>query len=303
MEITQLHYFKTVAKHESFTLAAEELHITQSALSRSIAQLEADIGIQLFERRKGGVTLNRDGHFFLQHVIQVLNTLENTVSAVKEMAGLETGVVNISISEFVFIKHIILSFLDDYPNVRLGCFLQSNEQTRISLDNGTLNFAICKEPIPGPNLEWTPLCKDRMCALLPHGHRLSNRKSIHLAELKDEHFIISNLGYDMSTSFIKMCNLAGFEPYIVYEGNGEDLCGRMVDMGLGTMIAPYTINEGVKIMGMNRAAVPSIPLADDFAASEIGIVHRKGQFQSEAAKELRRRIEAYFTSLPPFVLQ
>ena len=108
MEITQLHYFKTVAKHESFTLAAEELHITQSALSRSIAQLEADIGIQLFERRKGGVTLNRDGHFFLQHVIQVLNTLENTVSAVKEMAGLETGVVNISISEFIFIKHIIL---------------------------------------------------------------------------------------------------------------------------------------------------------------------------------------------------
>ena len=62
MEITQLHYFKTVAKFESFTRAAEELHITQSALSRSIAQLENDIGIQLFERRKGGkITLNRDG--------------------------------------------------------------------------------------------------------------------------------------------------------------------------------------------------------------------------------------------------
>ena len=67
MEITQLHYFKTVAKFESFTRAAEELHITQSALSRSIAQLENDIGIQLFERRKGGkITLNRDGRFFLR---------------------------------------------------------------------------------------------------------------------------------------------------------------------------------------------------------------------------------------------
>ncbi len=303
MEIAQLHYFKTVAKHESFTLAAEELHITQSALSRSIAQLEGDIGIQLFERRKGGVTLNRDGHFFLQHVIQVLNTLENTVSAVKEMAGLETGVVNISISEFIFIKHIILQFLGDYPNARLSCFLQSNEQARASLDNGTLNFAICKEPIPGPNLEWTPLCRDRMCALLPVGHRFSDRKSLHLAELKEEHFIISNLGYDMSTSFTKMCNLAGFDPYIVYEGNGEDLCGKMVDMGLGIMIAPYSINLGVQKMGVERTPIPNIPLADDFAASEIGIVHRKGQFQSEAAKELRRRVEHYFISLPPFILE
>lgn len=303
MEITQLHYFKTVAKYESFTQAAEELHITQSALSRSIAQLENDIGIQLFERRKGGcITLNRDGHFFLQHVIQVLNTLENTVSAVKEMAGLETGVVNVSLSEFIFIKHIVLQFLKDFPNVRLSCFLQSNEQARASLDNGTLNFAICKEPIAGPELVWTPLFRDRMCAILPPNHRFSDRESLHLAELKDEHFIISNLGYDMATSFVEMCNRAGFEPYIVYEGNGEDLCGRLVAQGIGVMIAPYSINQGVRLMGVDKIAVPNIPLADDFAESEIGIVHRKGQFQSEAAKELRRRVEEFYTSLPPFVL-
>ena len=59
MEITQLTYFKTVAKYESFTKAAMELHITQSALSRSIAQLESEIGVLLFERKKGGkITLN-----------------------------------------------------------------------------------------------------------------------------------------------------------------------------------------------------------------------------------------------------
>ena len=64
MELSQLAYFRAVARTEHFTRAAEELHITQSALSRSIAQLESDIGIQLFERRKGGkITMNRDGRF------------------------------------------------------------------------------------------------------------------------------------------------------------------------------------------------------------------------------------------------
>ena len=100
MEITQLTYFKTVAKYESFTKAAMELHITQSALSRSIAQLESEIGVLLFERKKGGkITLNNDGRFFLQHVIQMLNGLDNTVAAVKERAGLERGVIHQWVSD------------------------------------------------------------------------------------------------------------------------------------------------------------------------------------------------------------
>lgn len=298
MEITQLHYFKIVAKYESFTLAAEELHITQSALSRSIAQLEKDIGIQLFERRKGGISLNRDGRFFLQHAIQVLNTLENTVAAVKEMSGLEAGVINISVSEFIFIKHILLNFLTDYPNARVNCRLQSNEQARDSLNDGTLNFAITREPIPDANLIWEPLYQDRMYALVPATHRFSQRKTLHLSELKDEHFIISNLGYDMGSHITKMCNLAGFNPYIIYEGTGEDLCARLVDQGLGIMIAPYSINQGVKLMGVGGSPVPEIPLVDDFVGNEIGIVYRRERFQSDAAKELRKRIELFFTGLP-----
>ena len=304
MEITQLHYFKTVAKFESFTRAAEELHITQSALSRSIAQLESDIGIQLFERRKGGkITLNRDGRFFLRYVVQVLNTLENTVSAVKEMAGLERGVVNIAISEFVFVKNVIFDFLREHPDVRLNCRLQSQDQMRASLDDGTINFALCKAPIPGPDLLWQPLFTDRMAVVLPPGHPLSGRKSIHLDELREEHFIVSNLGFDMSSEMIRMCHLAGFEPYIVYEGSGEDLCGKLVSAGVGVMLAPYSITLGVERLGVDMVPIPYIPLADRFAESQIGAVMKWGQFQSEAALALFERISAFYAGLPPFSLE
>lgn len=304
MEITQLHYFKTVAKYQSFTRAAEELHITQSALSRSIAQLEDDIGILLFERKKGGkITLNRDGSFFLHYVLQVLNTLENTVSAVKEMAGLERGVVNIAISEFIFVKNIVYDFLVEHPNVRLNCRLQSQEQMRDSLEDGTINFALCKNPISGAEFHWQPLFLDRMSVVLPQNHPLAGRKSLYLDELRQEHFIVSNLGFDMSSEMIRMCHLAGFEPYIVYEGSGEDLCGRLVGAGVGVMLAPYSITQGVGLMGVDMVPLPSIPLADDFAETQIGAVMKWGQFQSEAALSLFDRIADFYASLPPFKLE
>lgn len=298
MEINQLHYFKTVAKYESFTKAAEELHITQSALSRSIAALEDDIGIKLFERKKGGkINLNRDGRFFLAHVIQVLNTLENTVSAVKEMGGLQRGVVNIALSECVFIKNVVYDFLTDYPSVRLNCRLQSNEQMKKSLEDGTLNFALCKEPIPSPDLEWHPLFKDRMTVMFPPGHPLSKRKDLHLDELSHEHFIISNVGYDMSSDIVRMCNLAGFDPYIVYEGTGEDLCGKLVSAGIGIMMAPRSINQGVRLLEIEQIDIRPVPLVDNFAYSEVGVVIKTGQFQSEAAMALYERIVDFYAEL------
>lgn len=303
MEISQLHYFKSVAKYESFTRAAEELHITQSALSRSIAQLETDIGFPLFERNKGGrIRLNQNGKFFLYHVIQVLNDLENTVSAVRAMTGLDQGTVNIALSETVFLKNIFYEFLLDYPDIRLNCRLQSNDQMREGLDDGTLNFAVCESPVVGASLDWQHLYTDPMTVIMPVSHPLSGRKSLHLHELCNSHFIISNIGFNMSSLFHTMCNRAGFEPYVIYEGGGEDLSGMLVAAGLGVMLAPYSISSGVRELDIDQTVdstkVVSIPLVDQFASCEVGIAVKQGQFQSDAALALYERIIDYYASLP-----
>ena len=299
MEITQLHYFKLVSKHESFTKAAAELHITQSALSRSIAQLEEEIGLQLLERRRGGrTTLNQNGRFFLRHVGSILNSLENTVSAMKEMTGLEQGIIHVALDEVVFLKHLFFAFMRDHPNVRLSCRLQSHEQIKSCLDDGTLNFAVCKEPIPGADLIWQPLFRDRLTVLFPPNHPLAGRKSVYLDELSQEHFIATNLGYDMEGEIYKLCSLVGFEPYVVYEGGGEDLCGRLVAQGIGIMLAPYSVSMGTRLLGVDAVPLGEVPLADDFAEGDIGIVAKRGQFQSDAALELYDRIVDFYHSLP-----
>ncbi len=301
MEITQLHYFKTVAQYGSFTKAAEALHITQSALSRSIASLEQDIGFHLFERKGNRIHLNQNGTFFLTRVTGVLTTLEKTVEETRAMAGLERGVVRIAISETIFIKHIIHDFLHQHPDVRISCQLQSDEQIKTSLEEGAINFAVTRSPILGPELTWTPLFTDQMLAMLPYGHPLQKRDSLYLEELSEEHFIISNVGYHVESVVVDMCSKAGFAPYIVYEGCGEDLTGILVGEGLGVMLAPYSISMGVTALNIYSSTNPNtgIPIRDDFARIPIGIASKFGQFQSDAALNLYHAITSYYQELPP----
>lgn len=300
MEVTQLHYFKTVAQCGSFTRAAETLHITQSALSRSIASLEDDIGFPLFERRGNRIHLNQNGRFFLCRVTEILNTLERTVDATKAMAGLERGVVRIAISETIFLKHILREFIHAHPEVRVSCQFQSPDQIKSSLEEGMVNFAVTRDPIVGPDLVWTPMFTDQMMVMFPNGHPLAHRDSVYMEELSQERFIISNVGYQMTSKVQEMCNLAGFEPYVVYEGAGEDLCGILVGEGMGVMIAPYTITCGVQALNIKNDKDPGgVPIRDDFARYQIGICSKFGSFQSEAALELHHAITSYYEALPP----
>lgn len=299
MEIIQLHYFKSVAQHENFTKAAATLHMTQSALSKSIAQLERELGFPLFDRIGSKIRLNQNGIFYLKRAIQILNLLTNTENEVREMVGITRGVVNIAVSEAVFIKNIVRDYLLSHPDVRLSCRLQSEEQMRTSLEEGLIDFAVTKSPILSADLFWQPIFEDYMTVLLPDGHPLADRNKIHLEELSQEHFIISNMGYGMESHVTKLCATAGFTPYITYDGTGEDLAGMLVHDGLGIMITPYSITQGVNALHFN-VDMPKggVLLADEYSRQNIGIVAKKGHFQSAAALELYDMIIDYFAHLP-----
>ena len=142
MDILQLRYFKTVAETGSFTRAAEQLHMTQSALSRSIAKLEDELGLRLFERDGNRITLNRFGERFLQDSVSILSDLSDCVRAVREMAEQEQGDVSVGISRDIFLDHLIRQFLIDYPRTSFHCYLLSPEQMHDTLLNGTVDFVV-----------------------------------------------------------------------------------------------------------------------------------------------------------------
>ena len=213
MEIMQLNYFKAVAQYGSFTKAADVLHVTQSALSRSIAALEQDIGFPLFERKGNHIFLTMDGQAFLTAAIEALNLLSSSVDATRARAGLEYGAVRIGIAESVFLKNIVRDFLLEHPNVHIFCKILSEGQIQRSLEEGEINFAVTRERPVGPKIQWEEIFTDRMMVRFPPNHPLAERDGVHLSELSAEHFIISNVGYDMQSEIVALCHLAGFHKF------------------------------------------------------------------------------------------
>lgn len=299
MELMQLRYFKEVARQESFSRAAEALHITQSALSKSIAKLEDEVGVKFFERDGNRIHLNQFGKAMLRSSDQALVNLENGLSQVREMVGLEAGTVRIGTSAEVFIKHLVQDFLRAHPNVSMTCLLQSPEQMSASLEDGTMDFTVSTQPVSGNELSWQPLYEDHLTVLMANSHPMAGRASLYLEELADEHFIITNMGYGMRSTTYELCRHAGFEPKVIYEGFDTEMSGFLVGEGIAVMITPHSISEGVgRFLG--ESSLPptaKIPLADPFSPRTIGIAAKRGHYQSAAALEFYERIVEFFTSL------
>ncbi|SEM54818.1 regulatory helix-turn-helix protein, lysR family [Paenibacillus sp. OV219] len=98
MELLQLKYFQTVARLEHMTKAAEELNIAQPSLSQTIARLEEDIGVALFDRKGRAIRLNRFGQVFLERVEHILQSIDESVREVRDMSGMNRGIIKLAAS-------------------------------------------------------------------------------------------------------------------------------------------------------------------------------------------------------------
>ena len=96
MDLLQLHYFRTVARLQHMTMAAEVLNVAQPALSKTIARLERELGVPLFDRQGRRIRLNRYGEAFLDKVDRALNLLEQAKQEVADMAGAEKGTIHLA---------------------------------------------------------------------------------------------------------------------------------------------------------------------------------------------------------------
>ncbi len=297
MEIAQMKYFQAMAKHQSFSRAAEELHLTQPALSKSIAKLEKELGVQLFERSGNRVALSSIGQLFLRHCDQALLCIDNGLRELRENCGLETGKVCIAVSETIFIKHLICQFLSDFPHASLHCQLESVKQMQESLESGIVDFAISRVPIPGEDIVWQPLYQDALTVLMSSHHPFARKKKIYLEELAKERFILGHLGYGMYSYLYDLCSRAGFKPDVRYEGYDPDLAGMLIHIEHSVLLAYRSISAGVSVANLTAAESVAIPIADDIPLETIGISAKRGHFQSKAALEFYDRVINFFGGL------
>ncbi|WP_195940050.1 LysR family transcriptional regulator [Romboutsia sp. 1001713B170131_170501_G6] len=260
MNLQQLEYFKTVAETENFTKASKLLLVTQPALSKSIAKLEEELKVPLFEKSGRNVKLTRFGKIFLVHAERALVEIEKGIKELDEMVSDTTGTVSISSTSRVgayFMNFIISDFLNDNPNAKFQFNQQSVTEIIEDLKKGKIDIGFYDnhtEPIWDANIESIPIKKQEYVLIVPKNHKLANRKEVSLKELENESFIAFCEG---SKDRILSCTDAlGYTPKISIQPKGANI---------GSVI------EGLVSAGAGISVVPDSPTININTLSKINI--------------------------------
>ena len=237
MTLNQLLYFQTVAKHQNFRLAASELNISQPSLSRSIANLEEELNILLFNRHGRSVSLTKYGDIFLQHANQILSDLRVAQEHMAKLAG-SAGHIDIA---YVFplatryIPHMVRTFLKNEKNKDVTfSFHQSHTPEMLEGIKSERYDVICSSYVENePLIQFTPLLKQDMVVITPIGHPLSEQDEVDIEEL--ERFPV--IGYDKASGlghFTKRTYRSySLSPNIICESPDENAIASLVAENFG----------------------------------------------------------------------
>lgn len=248
MELRQIQYFIEVAKREHVTDAALALHVAQSAVSRQIFNLEEELGVPLFIREGRNVKLTPIGKVFLDHMQQAMKVIDDAKRGIEEYLDPDQGTIRIgfpsSLASYM-LPTAISSFRERHPQVKFQLKQGSYRYLIDGVVNGEFDMALIG-PVPKQEKKvmGTTLFTDNIVALLPSDHRLAGRKSIKLAELRDDKFVLFPEEYILREIIVNACGQLGFQPMVSFEGEDIDAIKGLVAAGLGiTLIPEITLVE------------------------------------------------------------
>lgn len=292
MEFLQLKYFQAVARLEHMTKAAKELNVSQPSLSNSIQRLERKLGVPLFERQGRHVRLNTFGKTYLRRIEQAFLELEEGERELTNMAGLDHGVISISVTLPYILPTILKGFLTEHPHVRvIQRQLGSAFEIRSELESADIDFCISTTPITGPDIEWLTLVEEELCLTVPKGHRFASRESITLIEAANEPFISLSSRSNFREITDGFCRQAGFEPHIAFELEEVSAIQTLVEMGLGiTFTLPLSLGR--------RASNPEtvqLKITEPLCQRTFGIAWNRKHYLSQAAIHFRQFVIEFFS--------
>src|SRR6516162_4603505 len=183
VDLLQLRHFQAVARHQHVSRAAAELRIAQPALSRSIARLEAELGVALFDRRGRRVRLNRFGALFLARVQNALGELDQARQELRDAAGLARGTVAVAVETLRMITELAAGFLADHPEVSLRLYQSPAPVMSTQLQAGEVDLCLASQPLDGPALHEAKLLSEEVLLAVPPGHHLAGRARVGVGEL------------------------------------------------------------------------------------------------------------------------
>jgi len=246
LDLKRLRVLRAVAEHGSFSAAADDLYVSQSAVSQQIANLEAEVGEPLILRLRGGPVLTDAGRILVGHAESAMARLERAERELAALTGLETGevrMVSFASASATIVTRAIGRFREIHPGVRLSLTEAEPEEALPALRRGAYDVGVLYDfelhPFdPDPDIEMSRVIDERMHLALPPGHRLAGCEAVDIAELADESWLCGSSETSCRQLTLRSCERAGFVPDIAYESNDYTVMQALVSAGMGVTLIP-----------------------------------------------------------------
>jgi DNA-binding transcriptional LysR family regulator len=268
LDTRRLRVLCEVARHGSFSAAADSLGYTQPAISRQIATLEAEAGAVLVRRLNQGVVLTDAGRLLVDRARPILAQLEETEFELRSMLGLSGGrlrLASFASAASSVVPLAVLRFRERHPAVELSITMADPVDSLPRLLAGELDMAMSHDPRwrdgqTAPGLELVHLFDDPMFVALPSGHPLCDADALTLSDFAGEPWMLGTPdSCPDSRLFRRACLEAGFEPRVELENDDYGAILGFVAAGLGVALIPEMVTRVVRTDVVVRELHPPPP--------------------------------------------
>lgn len=282
MEFKHLRTFVEVARLGGFTPAAHSLHISQSAVSKQVAQLEHSLGTPLFDRTGSQVRLTAAGNVVLQRAEGMLRLHRELLSELDDLSHMTRGELRLGLpllgSNTLF-AGLFAEYRRRYPKIQVQLLEEGSLNIEQAVLSGELELGGSLTPT-NPAFAYQPFCDEPLDVLLPADHPLAEGPGVRLEQLADTPFLLYQRSFVLNDRVLKACQQAGFTPREGGRSGQADFLVALVAAGQGVVLLPSVVARGLVRPGVVRLKLA----APDDLRWDIAFIWRDGAYLSRAAQ-------------------
>ena len=281
MDIAALKAFVAVADAGSFSLAAEQLFLTQPAVSKRISALEAELDTRLFDRIGRNISLTQAGRTLLPRARTILLEVEDSIRSLSNLSGVVHGTLRFATSHHIGLHRlppVLKQFVRRYPQVRLDIRFMDSEEACQAVEHGELELAVVTlPPAPSPALQVDRIWDDPLTIVAARDHLLASRSRPGLADLAQQPAVLPSPNTYTRQIAEQAFAALDLRLDVVMSVNYLETIKMLVSVGIGWGLLPVTMVD---------RQVRALPVKALSLKRQLGTVHHRDRTLSNAARML-----------------
>jgi len=241
MEMHQLRYVVAVARAGNFSRAAEQCHVSQPSLSQQILKLEEELGERLFDRTKREAKLTPHGEAFLPRAVKILEEVDAARREASDARRLLRGRLIVGVLPTIapyLLPEALVTFAAKFPGVEIVVHEDTTARLLKLAQAYEIDFALASRPIQDERMEVKNLFTEELRLALPPGHRLTRKRTVRLADLEKEPFIVMKEGHCLGDQVLNFCERRDLKPTINFRSAQLETLQALVRSGVGISLVP-----------------------------------------------------------------